>query len=171
MPKLRRSASVSAHQAASQEAAQQDAREGLATASPPANRVGGNSNGTELAPAIAQSLSVREATEVHGVHHSRQFPVDMPEQASTAGAFDTTVQELSPEPAVPVQSREGVQADCMVEPCAARSCRGLLFDNGKWRAQIKVEGDMQLLGCFDNKEDAAQAYASVRRQKLLMHVS
>lgn len=52
-----------------------------------------------------------------------------------------------------------------------RNCRGVLLDNGKWRAEIKVEGHMQLLGLFDNKEDAAQAYAVARRQKLLMHIS
>ncbi|KAL3155835.1 hypothetical protein ABBQ32_012845 [Trebouxia sp. C0010 RCD-2024] len=173
MPKLKRSASVSAQQAAPHEAAQRDAAEWLPTASPSANRVGGNSNGTELAPAVAPSSFLREATEVHGIDHTRQsvFSVDMPERASTADGFYITTQECSPEPAVPVQTREGVQAASMVEPHAARNCRGILSDDGKWRAQIKVQGDMQLLGCFDNKKDAAQAYAFARRQKLLMHVS
>ena len=70
-----------------------------------------------------------------------------------------------------VTGREGMQEHSVVQTHPPRNCRGVLLDNGKWHAQIKVEGDMQLLRLFENKEDAGQAYAVTRRQKLLMHIS
>ena len=53
----------------------------------------------------------------------------------------------------------------------ASNCRGVACVDGNWHTQIKVAGDMQDLGCFENKEAAVQAYTIARRQKLLMHVA
>ena len=171
MPRLKTQVSVTAvaRQADPEEAAQQFVARRSASASPDAFETEGNRNATQ--PAAVQSLSVPECSGGHdhkmthhsGVDHSQHF-LNRSQGQPAAGDLDAHAVKRA------IPDREGLQEHAMAQTHPTRNCRGVLLDDGKWRAQIKVEGDMQLLGLFDNKEDAAQAYAVARRQKLLVHV-
>ena len=158
-----------AHQANPEEAAQQFVLQGSASASLDAFGTEGGRNGTQ--PAAVQSLSVPDCSECrdhrvthhNGADHSQHMLNKSQGQPAAGDLGAHAVRRAVPD-------REGLQEHLVAQTHPTRNFRGVLFDDGKWRAQIKVEEDMQLLGRFDVKEDAAQAYAVARRQKLLMHV-
>ena len=157
-------------QAGSGNDARQPGPWGSGTASPDALETAGSRNEAQLG--TVQTSSSPDSSEGYHCHQggtdpSQQLPlaVNDSQQPAAAEALDMNpVSRSTPE--------TGLQDGSAVQTHPTRNCRGvILLANGKWRAQIKVEGCMQLLGLFDNKEDAAQTYAVARRQKLLMHVS
>ena len=173
MPKPTRQVSATAVAPQAEEAAQQFVPWGSASASP--DRFENECSRNSTQPAAVQSLHVPGCSEgqchrvtQHGnTDHSQHFGhvLNKSPRQPAAGVADThAVRRAVPEGTY-------TQEHSVAQTHPTRNCRGVLLDNGKWRAQIKVEGDMQLLGLFDNKEDAAQAYAIARRQKLILHVS
>ena len=143
------------------------------SASPDALETAGSRNEAQLD--TVQTLSAPDSSEGYHPAGTHQAGIDHSQQVSLA------VNDSQQQPAVEVLDTNavsrstpdtGLQDGSAVQTHPTRNCRGvILLANGKWRAQIKVEGCMQLLGLFDNKEDAAQTYAVARRQKLLMHLS
>lgn len=175
MPKPARQASEDAvpRQAGSGNDARQPGPRESGSASPDALETAGSRNEAQLgtvqtlsAPDSCEEGHHQSVTHQGGTDPSQQFPLAMNDyqQQSAVEALDTNTVSRTPD--------RGLQDGSAVQTHPTRNCRGvILLANGKWRAQIKVEGCMQLLGLFDNKEDAAQTYAVARRQKLLMHVS
>ena len=53
-------------------------------------------------------------------------------------------------------------------PKRSSTYRGVTWDKGRWRVNIRVNGRIQSLGCFDNEKETARAYDEKAKQ---LHVN